>query len=333
MPMISTCTDARRRRFRVALQGTQIVLEQVMLVSCSDIVTLNARIADTSDRPHTYYWEQISGTPVTWLEDQDQLMVMWRQPADTGEKVFRFWLDRGTSFEQKQDVLVTSVNRDPYSMPVASSQSTDHQPWLDNQMIAEATLLPMPNPRPDSAGEVFVNPPTRAFSWYPPTNQLYLEGIQVQIWNDGVYTDGPKLTTSQPGVLQYFSNASLSSRYRFNPVFNQFGIKTIVLGKLRVPTRHANQHEMDTFEDSMWRPSLGALSLVTSVTTRTVSEQVIEEVMPMTIGVNHSWSFTKDVTTRTVIEQSAEESYSVPVLGAMSFTRTVAASTGVVVVG
>jgi hypothetical protein len=82
-----------------------------MTVSCGDVITLSAQVFGEA-LGATYFWEQVSGTPVDWLEDQNQAQVMFRQPLNRDDKVFRFWVNRGTSVQAFKDVLVSAIPTD-----------------------------------------------------------------------------------------------------------------------------------------------------------------------------------------------------------------------------
>jgi hypothetical protein len=61
---------------------------------------------------HTAEWVQLSGTTVEFLTDPNSVEASFAQSANRDDKVFRFYLDRDTSFEQYRDVLVTPTARD-----------------------------------------------------------------------------------------------------------------------------------------------------------------------------------------------------------------------------
>lgn len=114
----------RYGRFNGPLSFLEIIVERVLLVSCQNIVTLNAQIVgDETD--HTFYWEQTAGPPVIWLEPQNQIMVMYeKNPSDTnGDCFFRFWIDRYTQFQQYRDLIVSGSARDDvvYTPTVANT--------------------------------------------------------------------------------------------------------------------------------------------------------------------------------------------------------------------
>ena len=67
-------------------------LDSVLPVTCSDVVTLNARVSGDLTG-HTFEWSQLSGTPVTWPESVNQVNVMFQQPATRDDKIFRFTID------------------------------------------------------------------------------------------------------------------------------------------------------------------------------------------------------------------------------------------------
>jgi hypothetical protein len=97
--------------FRNVLDNISIQLDAVMTVSCDDIITLNATlIGDLTN--HTFLWEQLTGTPVIWLEPQNQQTVLFQQPAVRDNKVFKFTLDRGTSIVKSRQILVSAVPTD-----------------------------------------------------------------------------------------------------------------------------------------------------------------------------------------------------------------------------
>lgn len=54
---------------------------------------------------HTILWEQIVGLPVTFTTPLDQLSVSYTQTTFE-DKVFRFWIDKGTGQQQFDDVNV-----------------------------------------------------------------------------------------------------------------------------------------------------------------------------------------------------------------------------------
>ena len=104
---------------RRSYQGVFIQVDSALTVTCDDIVTLHATlIGDISNK--TLLWEQVSGTPVIWLENQDQQTVLFQQPAQRDDKVFRFTLDKGKRTEKWSEILVTAIPTDVFKTSITS---------------------------------------------------------------------------------------------------------------------------------------------------------------------------------------------------------------------
>jgi len=97
--------------FKSLYDNIFVQIDAVLTVTCDNIVTLNAVIIG-DPTGHTFLWTQITGTPVTWLENQDQTTVMFQQTVTRDDKVFRFTLDKGTFIEKNYEILVTAVPTD-----------------------------------------------------------------------------------------------------------------------------------------------------------------------------------------------------------------------------
>ena len=97
--------------FNTVNDNASILLDSMMTVTCDDIITLSAQILGDITG-HTFYWEQISGVPITWLEDQHQQSVMFQQPSDRGDKLFRFTLDKGLDIEKSKEIIVSAIPTD-----------------------------------------------------------------------------------------------------------------------------------------------------------------------------------------------------------------------------
>ena len=98
-------------------------VDSVLPVTCNDIVTLNA-VLNGDPTGYTFEWVQMSGTPVIWLEDRDQTVVMFQQPVLRDDKVFRFYLNKGKTTERYKEVLVTAVPTDNYYLSVSNFSSS-----------------------------------------------------------------------------------------------------------------------------------------------------------------------------------------------------------------
>jgi hypothetical protein len=75
-------------------------------VGCATEVTLTASFVG-DDTGHRFEWEQIEGTPVTWITPTDQLTVTFTVGTYDNKK-FRFWMDKGSFSQLFDDVNVWS---------------------------------------------------------------------------------------------------------------------------------------------------------------------------------------------------------------------------------
>lgn len=76
-----------------------------VVVGCvNNSVILTAVVNESLDN-HSILWEQILGSAVTWISPQDQLEAEF-QILLVDDKIFRFWIDKGTQYETFKDVFV-----------------------------------------------------------------------------------------------------------------------------------------------------------------------------------------------------------------------------------
>lgn len=108
MPFINTSGTLRFRRIT---GGLIVNVDTMLTVSCNDIIMLTGT-TEGSEIGHRFRWEQISGTPVQWLEDVNQLTVMFQQSVVRDDKIFRLTVDEGTAFSQTHDILVSAIPTD-----------------------------------------------------------------------------------------------------------------------------------------------------------------------------------------------------------------------------
>ena len=166
--------------FGTQFDGTTLV-EHQMIVSCEDIVTLHVDIVgDLGTRP--ILWEQLTGTPVIWLEPQNQATVMWQQPAVRDDKIFRFTIDKGTSYATIRDVLVTAV---PFEEPVGQSGNRNTPTLGDLYLENEVISTPKVFPKISLPGTSAVDNPESLLYWGNPINNKFVGSIVQQFINGG----------------------------------------------------------------------------------------------------------------------------------------------------
>lgn len=222
MPLFNTNTSKRRRP--PGGGGLTIILEKMLLVSCEDIITLNAQLTGTPLGPQTYLWTQLSGSAVIWLEAQNQTMVMFQQPVVKDDKVFRFWLDKGTPWEQHADILVTLVSLDP--IPVVRASPLFASVGTDAQLISPPFAI---EPAPTAPGlNALTNNSERMLVFMPLANPQYAAQLSVMHLHEGL---PPTLEQTLPISAKYVRNLQENEVYRIDTVTNNHGFITVIKGK------------------------------------------------------------------------------------------------------
>jgi hypothetical protein len=175
----------------------EIVVETVQLVSCTDIITLNAIII-TNYPGHTYLWEQISGPPVIWLEPQNQTTVTFQKPSTDEDLVFRFWADRYTRKQQFKDMIVATVARDNVTYSLISKSSGG----VDDSLAGASNGQFIPTL--SAYGTVVVDNPQKILTWTNPVSGLYYEYTKTEVYlnNYGSLT----FLASFPYPISQYSN-------------------------------------------------------------------------------------------------------------------------------
>jgi hypothetical protein len=145
----------------------EIIVDTVLLVSCQDIITLRATVLSETDN-HLYFWTQISGPPVTWLEPQNQTEVTFQRPTGgvNSDFIFRFWVDKDTPYEQYRDLIVTNTARDDfiYNTTIQNSGSiVKYNYFLDP--VTSVSIIPALS----SLGSVTVNNANKSLQWINTT--------------------------------------------------------------------------------------------------------------------------------------------------------------------
>ena len=82
--------------------------QTLRIVTCDNIIMLHAEIIGFAGTAK-FRWEQVSGQPVVFLEDQNQVTVTFQQTQIRDDKVFAFYVNKDTALEQRFLVTVTAV--------------------------------------------------------------------------------------------------------------------------------------------------------------------------------------------------------------------------------
>jgi hypothetical protein len=211
-------------------QGTAVVisLDSILVVACEDIITLNANLSGLGGESHTYLWTQISGTPVIWLEDQNQVTVMFEQPAVKDDKVFQFTVDAGTTLERSAQIIVTGVPRDTFPALTSNGLFSGNQ-YGPAQLINQQFV-----PGFTPIGHTSVNNPNRAISWINSAAYLKLNGNGNYVTEFDLYLltgDSQVLVktinnSTIPNTQIMFITAPASGTYRLDQLINKLNQAT-----------------------------------------------------------------------------------------------------------
>lgn len=101
------------------LQDLTAILPDKILSVCLPTVSITPVLRGL-EFGHTYFWEQIFGdtSSVIWLTPRNQKDVVIQLDDKKDDKIFRFWISRGTRYEKYYDIYIygtpTSIASYPY---------------------------------------------------------------------------------------------------------------------------------------------------------------------------------------------------------------------------
>lgn len=142
---------------------------------------------------HTIMWEQMSGsTQIIWLTPTNQLSVTYAVVGGgSSDRVFRFYIDKGTPLEQFDDVTSwgTPTESEPYTYSSTNTGVSTDTPCRNipcGSVLSTYRVFPLPS----IAGTAVVNPTSGfAINWSWPTCDLsYFIGATVVHNNNGTLT-------------------------------------------------------------------------------------------------------------------------------------------------
>lgn len=265
-----------------------IILDQLMIVSCDDIITLSATVP-ASINPQSYFWEQLSGQTVIWLTPTNELEATFQQTLVRDDKVFRFWVNKGGTKEAYKDIIVTAIPRD--YIPEIKHARNFTQTYADEE-VARAYMIPGLS----SEDTWTINNTDRGIRWPAPTvtipaalggysyNQAniqfpvgaehpvgfknYIEKFKVYDVTGGAEVEIDEIDPAQDAIGSlpargYFNVPRLRS-YRVDTVINRNGMRHVAKG---IPSGFyppANWLDADTLERGPVHATAATLSVVTN---------------------------------------------------------------------
>jgi len=162
--------------FQVLISARQLRFNPVtfnvpdeMTVICQEYVTMEATVLTGSFAGHTVEWEQIEGYPVDWVGSRFQAIVTFSHIVRT-DKIFTFWVDRGTFHEQSATLFVNTTPTDTVVRDLLTTESrqSQYQPWLtSNEEVIEFLLVPGPITHTD---DLFWGSAPQGLHWTIPSH-------------------------------------------------------------------------------------------------------------------------------------------------------------------
>jgi len=165
---------------------------------------------------HTVLWEQVSGSAVTFTSPTDQLEVSYSQ-TNFDDKVFRFTVDKGTAFEEFDEVTVygSPLDAETLGLP-APTQIFNYGDSLN----ADSPILKFLTPFPFSmhSGDVVCNVYTSAtLAWNTPNSEHEL--LQYIVKERDNLTGLQNDVAILPNTANYFDSIVIGRTYKIAAVY------------------------------------------------------------------------------------------------------------------
>ena len=191
---------------------------------------------------HALLWEQISGTPVTFDSPVDQLSVSYTQ-NNFDDKTFRFYVDKGTSFQKYDDVTI--FGSPTTSQLNSASTGTLFSATTTESIYGEDISLEMLSPFPltDYSNMVeYTSVLDPILTWNIPETIGIVTGSLVQVMDAlGAWTTIAAL----PPEDTMYKITDTSKRYRIRMLIMFSSLQHIDSNAIWVPSAHVNIHAVD----------------------------------------------------------------------------------------
>lgn len=226
---------------RLLPKVTLLSAGETQQVVCTPMVYLSATFEGDLNR-HTTEWEQIEGTPLVTLISVDATNSYYAVSGAPGsDKVFRFWIDKGRSYQQYADVTIRTTPTDDITIDLTFTSLPTLPVVRDSfkvsQMLLMGNLIFDDSIPFNSAGDTFTD--NFILSWDLPklfketldneTQRFYnnflgttLETFNVSTWEN--------LTTVLGSNLREFVLPANSDKLRINSLYFYNGQTNVVTG-------------------------------------------------------------------------------------------------------
>lgn len=291
-------------------------------VICAPYVHLTA-IAETEDiTTHETFWEQISGSAVILLGNPyNTLLISYAQTSNMDDKIFRFWVDKGTDKQLSSDTIVYGSPTEKFYMKTLGDDSVSLITYPPNQITTNMLFV---TPAPFSydvgpAGDSVIDSSDLMLYWTLPTSPV---GVlkQSMLMSSTGGAGFQQLVIVPSGQPTFYANANNTDLFRVDLTYTVSQVPQIeevdngIHSYIGQPTRLYFGHNVQAV-DRITAVSGGAIDTQVSYNIRVKVEVTYSDAMSSISGDLDVSSISVIYTTRTLFSNTYLENISVPSLG------------------
>ncbi len=265
--------------------------ETVSTQLCSDSHTFTAVLQGSTDY-HTFSWEQIDDSDelLNLVVSNNGLTVSFISSKD---HVLRFWIDRGTSYEQYEDFTLNTTPR-AYHTPMSGAipnTFTDGNRYFGNrnmasQYVSEVTeLLAYPS---RESGTASLDQTQWTLYWASPSDLSLIQSYRIEQYNPST-RDWDVVATLNKNVTKYRDVPS-NIMVRLITV-----IATPSITKMSVPVSYELESNILHLVDSTLYPDVHAITAVQSIISGGIPNDTINTAWNLNIPTLQNQAFQTNV--------------------------------------
>lgn len=191
-------------------------------VICAIYVHLTATMLADEMEGHDTLWEQIKGTPVTFIGSPlNNLEVSYEQTNIKDDKTFRFWIDKGTPDALYDDITIYGTPTEVVSVGIAMGAASVVNYATISNAIQSANVFSMPAPETSlvsSAGTSVLNNPDVWVYWLTPSSPIgSLTSVDVYENSTGAFVFKQSISATSP---QFYTEGNPQYTYRIDTWYN-----------------------------------------------------------------------------------------------------------------
>ena len=270
------------------ITGVDLPTEKVNF--CQIYVTLEAKVFGTLDG-HTFEWEQISGSAVQWVYDRNALSTTYTQTL-RDDKVFLFWIDKGTLFERSFRVSVYGSPTDKVYMNFETGMSENFR-YQPSQEISNFVFYPSLAP----VSQVVANNTGWDLYWVPPINLNYSSVSIEENASGSFFTKTVIDNTSTPKVTNINTDSSYRALVTYNPIPTNTVTTYSRTAKIQIPQNYVAADELFQLGSASSSPSV---EFTQQTRLMTLITQQPQEINQMDSGVSVNTEFLASYVSRSL---------------------------------